>query len=124
MVLVVKLAGKERGFVGGRRGVVCRVVPRLTYEQALVASEVDIAFHIEDKESWRQSLPPSLPLSLLLLSVCLCLLFYKSIERPRHVPTFLQCALKTIGRLKLACQLCMCVSNRCLVPVIDGSTSS
>jgi hypothetical protein len=112
---------------------VCRVVPELTYEQALVASEVDVAFHIEDKESWRQSFSPSLPLSLFPPSSCpsvFVIYFTRALKGLKHVPTFLQCALKTIG---LSClpteagvptELCMCVSNRCLVPVIDGSTAS
>ena len=65
------VACREAGRQGERscgreeRGVVCRCVPELTYEQARVASEVDVAFHIEDKESSRQSFSPSLPHSSL-----------------------------------------------------------
>ena len=59
----MKLAGKERGVVGGRREEMCADLCQLTYEQTLVASEVDGAFHIEDRDSWKQSFSPSLPLS-------------------------------------------------------------
>ena len=57
----MKVAGKERGVMGGRREM-CADLCQLTYEQTLVASEVDGAFHIEDRDSWKQSFSPSLPL--------------------------------------------------------------
>ena len=98
MVARREAGGKERGVVGEERGerredlcaelcqrAIRALVPELTYEQALMASEVDVAFHREDKESWSQSFSPSLPLFTLLLYVCFFHLFYKSIKRPKNM---------------------------------------
>jgi len=92
-LLVVKLAGKERGVMGWRREEMCADLCQLTYEQTLVASEVDGAFHIEDRDSWKQSFSPSLPLSPRLFVIY----FTRALKGLKQVSTFLQCALKTIG---------------------------